>query len=152
MRASTSPRVVWRIATAIVSGLAIVLAVAYLVAPARTALAVNVDVDSSIKVPAGKILIYGKAGDYRGKPVANVRISVTRAGRERLALVSGADGTFRKTSSLKSAEYVLGVSRRYKGETRRTKRSITLTRGNAYRVAARIVRSGGLTILPVRAY
>lgn len=152
--ASTPPpaRRAASIATAVISALVLMFAAAYLVAPARTALAIDVGVDSSIKVPANQLLIYGKARDYRSKPLANVRIAFSSAGQVKLTLLSRHDGTFRRASSLKTGKYVVKVSRKSAGKTRSAHASLRLARGHAYRVTIRVVRSGGLTILPVRAY
>jgi hypothetical protein len=140
------------IATALISLLAVTMAAVYLATPTRTALAVEVSVDSSVSVPLNKVVIYGRARDYRGRPVARVRIAVSKARRVTLVALSRADGTFRKSSSLASGAYILVASRKSKGKTRSARASIKIRHGRAYRVTVRLVRSGGLTIVPVRAY
>lgn len=145
-------RLIAAFATAVVSALAVMAAVAYLVAPAKVALAVEVATASSVHVPANKILLYGKASDYRRRPLANIRISVSKPGQTTTTLVSGRDGTFRKMTALKAGRYVLTVSRRSSGKTRTARSGIRFARGRAYRITVRLVRSGGLTMLPIRAY
>lgn len=149
--APASRRLMPTIATALVSLLAVGLATAYLVAPTRTALAVEMQADSAANVPAGKIVIYGKATD-RGKGLSGVRISLSRASKVKLILISRADGTFRKASSLKSGVYAVSVSRRANGRTRVRRTRIKLKSGRAYRITVRLVRNGGVSILPIRSY
>lgn len=139
-------------ATALMSALAVLAAVAYLVAPAKVALAVEVAVASSVRVPANRVLIYGSASDSRRRPLANIRISVRKPRQTTVTLVSGRDGTFRKMTALKAGRYVLTVSRRSSGKTRTARATITFARGRAYRITVRLVRTGGLTMLPIRAY
>ena len=145
-------RISTTLVTAVVSLLAVLCATAYLVAPTRTALAVEVAVDASVRVPAGKVVIYGRARDSRGKPLARVRVTMTRARRVRLLTTSRANGTFRKSSALTSGRYVLIAARTSNGKTRSARASITIRRGRAYRVSVRLVRNGRLTVMPIRAY
>jgi hypothetical protein len=44
------------------------------------------------------------------------------------------------------------VSRKSKGKTRTARVGVRLRSGRAYRVTIRLVRNGGLSILPIRSY
>lgn len=149
--APATRRLIPTIATALVSLLAVGSATAYLIAPTPTALAVEFQVDAAASVPAGKIIIYGKATN-RGRALPGVRIVLRRTNKVRLMLISRADGTFRKTSLLRTGVYVVSVSRKTSGKTRTTRTQIRLKSGRAYRITVRLVRNGGLSIMPIRSY
>lgn len=144
--------VVVKAATALVSLVAVVSATAYVISPAATALAVHVAIDLKTPVPAGQIVVYGKATNPAGKPLSGVRLVLRSSGKVKLKLTSGADGTYRSSHALRSANYKVSVSSKVNGKTTTTKVSAKLKPGHAYRVTVRLVHGGGLSILPIRSY
>ena len=145
-------RALAKVVTAAVSLAFVGFGGAYLATPAQTAFAIKVEAVSA-RLPARTVVVYGEAMDYRDKPVKAVRITVTRNGRTLLSTSSRFDGTFRKSARLRrSATYGITVSRKHNGDIERAKKSVRLRPRRAYRVTIKLVRSGGLVLVPVRGY
>lgn len=151
-RTATPGSIAVKAATALVSLVAVIAASAYLISPTGTALAVQIAVDPSAQVVGGQIVVYGKATDSTGKPLAGVGVVLSVTGKVKLKLKSGPDGTYRNARALTRAKYTIAVSSKVKGKTTTTKITATLKPGHAYRITVRLVHSGGLSILPIRSY
>lgn len=145
-----------KIATAATSVIALVLASSYLLAPSQLALAVAVAVDRSVHVPAGEEIVYGTAVSSRGAPVQGVRLSVDLTAGRRLRTVASVksrrDGTFRTTTRLAAGSYTIVVSEGSGRKAIKATRGIKLKPGYAYRITVKIVRTGVLSLFPVRTY
>lgn len=145
-----------RIATAATSLVVVLWAGSYLFSPTQTALAVAVAVDSAIHVPAGREIIYGTAKNAHGSAVHGITVSLDHGTGKRairmLSVTSRQDGTFRKVASLAAGSYAIVVSERSGHKTITATKTIKLKPRNAYRITVKIVRTGVLTLFPVRTY
>ena len=145
-----------KIVTALTSALAVAAASAYLFEPTPMAWAISAHAVRSASISPRVEVVYGRALDSRHRPVRGVRISVDRArGRVLIALVSVTsrpDGTFRIVSRLPAGAYTFVVTGKSGKRTVRSSRSVRLQPGHAFRVTVNLVRTGGLSVIPVRTY
>jgi len=131
------------------SGLVILGAVTYLVAPSRVAWAFAVEREQN--APHGTEVLYGKTSDEEGHAHKGVRILLfgTDDHSDPLAiLVSDASGAYRQSIHLPRGGYVLSVA----GGGVRTTRELDLDPGNAYRISAQMKRIGVFFFLPIFFY
>lgn len=151
-RRFTVRRLISTILTGALSLIVVVLAGAYVIAPTRMALAVEVQADAGTHVSARQVVIYGKAVDFRGRSLKGVRVLIKQKNRTKLATTSRRDGTFRVVGRLASGSYIVTVVRRAKGKTTTVKVKARFKRGHAYRVSVKLVRTGGLSLVPIHSY
>lgn len=142
--------------TALTSLLAIAAASVYLFEPTPMAWAIAVRTIPSATVSPKVEVVYGRALDGRNRPLAGVRISIDRRrGKVLIALVSAtsrSDGTFRIVSRLGVGAYVLVVTGRSGQKAISRTHPVRLAPGHAFRVTVTLVRTGGLSVIPVRTY
>ena len=135
----------------------------YLVAPSSSAWAINVRERRTAhhgghQDEVGTETLYGKATDSSGDGVSGVTILVLddhHNSRHPLAtIVSGADGTYRQTVSLRDGKYVLAV---VKGSGRHhdahgTTKTLRLASGNTYQTSVHLKKFGLFFFLPISSY
>ncbi len=144
---------------AFASALALLAGALYVVMPTHVALAVTVSVEHRADAPGGIEVLYGYATDVGGKPMQGVRIAADSdardGGRNRVMLVSGRDGTYRRQVKLAAGTYVLtvdgpGLGHRSGDDTADIR--VLIEPGNAYRISVRQLRRGAFSFLPVISY
>jgi hypothetical protein len=135
----------------------------YLVAPSNVAWAINVrakrtEHHAGHKNQIGTETLYGKATDSGGNGVSGVTLLVlddNHDSRHPLAtIVSGADGTYRQTVSLRDGKYTLAV---VKGsgnhhDAHGTTKTLRLESGNTYQASVHLKKFGLFFFLPISSY
>jgi hypothetical protein len=135
----------------------------YLVAPTSVAWAISVHVKhdshhAGHNDQPGTEVVYGKATDSKGNGVSGVQILVLDSqhnSRHPLAtIVSGADGTYRQTLSLRNGKYVLAVvsGSGNHHDAHGTTKTVDLKSGNTYQTSVHLKKFGLFFFLPVSSY
>jgi hypothetical protein len=143
-------------ATAAVSMLSVVAGAWYIATPARTVLAVTMDMTTASRPAAGHEVIYTSARDAAGHAMRGVRVvlgrKTARGMRVMLSFTTTNKGTARKVMALPSGRYVIEVIVKHGRSTVTATKMVSMRRGGAYSLTIRERRSGGLFVLPLRAY
>lgn len=144
--------------TGLVSVGVVAAACAYVAAPTKSVLAMDFRSVAKPKVSPHAEVIYAKAVNETGQPIADVQIILGRVRHGHFSQITsfdtGAKGISRTVVALPSGPYVIKVSLLLRqGRVRiRATAPVRLSPGHAYELTIRERHSGVLFVLPVRSY